>query len=55
MPHWTGGDGDLFKIRPGRLDKQGYAPTAIGYGWLMESKPKYGIILLSPYVSLLDF
>jgi hypothetical protein len=36
--HLTGGDGDLFKARPGRLDKPGYAPTAIGYGLAILEK-----------------
>ena len=40
LPHRTGGDGDSFKSRPGRLDKPGYSPTPIGYGRLKGSKPK---------------
>jgi hypothetical protein len=37
LPHRTGGDGDLFKSRPDRLDKYGHAPMAIDVGMYVFS------------------
>jgi hypothetical protein len=38
LPHRTGGDGDLFKSRPDRLDKYGHAPMAIDVGMYLASR-----------------